>query len=254
MKKTLLLCGALLALTASTAFATSGTVQLTWNDCGPDGGVASTTWPCTANSTALTRFVGSFSSSKQMDFFVAQDVTVDAQFGAASVPDWWQMGDAPACRAGSFSLSLDTSSLPGAGASCPDTWDAGASATGLITLYEPGFGGANRVRVKLAIARSATDGVTLSAGQEYTSFILRFNRAKTVGTPSCAGCNTPVSIVLNSIILYNNPPAQVEADAWTLFAPGPSGNCSQGNGGDLGTCAATPARNKTWGAVKALYR
>lgn len=258
MKKTLLLCGALLALMASAAFANTGTVNVRWNDCAGDGGVTTTTWPCNVNSTSLVRFVGSYTGDKQMDFFVAQDVTLDLQLSSPNVPDWWQMGDPPACRAGTLSLSLDTSSLPGTGASCPDTWDAGASATGLLTLYDPGFPNGmnpNRVRIKLAIARSATDGVTLTAGQEYTSFILRFNRTKTVGSPSCAGCATPVSIVLNSIINYNNPPIQTEAsEAWTMQLPGPGGNCAQGNGGDLGLCAATPTKNKTWGAVKALYR
>jgi hypothetical protein len=253
MKKTLLLCGALLALTASAALANTGTVTLAWNDCSADGGVASTTWPCTVNSTQFVRFIGSFNINKQFDYFVAEDITLDAQFTSAGVPDWWQMGGG-GCRQGTMSTVFDATSLPGGGAGCPDTWDNGANGTGGISLYDVGYGGANRIRIKIAVARPSNLGITLDPGQEYLSFIVRFNRSKTVGTPSCAGCNTPVSMVLNSITLYNNPPIQTEAEQFELSAPGPSGSCAMGNGGDPVTCAATPTRNKTWGAVKALYR
>src|SRR5262249_12832246 len=53
MKKTLLIAGALLALTASMSFA--GGVNLSWNDCGA-AGAASVTKTCTNNASVGTLY------------------------------------------------------------------------------------------------------------------------------------------------------------------------------------------------------
>jgi len=82
---------------------------------------------------------------------------------------------------------------------------------------------------------------------------------KTVGTGACAGCQTGVCIVFNSILL-NTP---ILANDRTLSGPSngtDSNYCMWQGGGNptvgviTGCPAATPTKQRTWGAVKALYR
>jgi hypothetical protein len=98
----------------------------------------------------------------------------------------------------------------------------------------------------------------LAGGQEYFSFNIGISNVKSVGTGNCAGCSTPICIVFNSInlttpIVTNNvklsgPSNGTDADFATW--QGGAGVIVEGT---PGCGAATPTRNSTWGAVKAMY-
>jgi hypothetical protein len=88
------------------------------------------------------------------------------------------------------------------------------------------------------------------AGVEYVGPVVSMNFNRTVGSPSCDGCGTPVCLVLTHLVLGT-------VDMTTPFA-GADGNMVTWQGAGLtpgGVCqAATATRRTVWGAVKALYR
>jgi hypothetical protein len=118
-----------------------------------------------------------------------------------------------------------------------------------------GFGTA---RIVMAVALPVSELADLEAGQEYFSFRLRIDNAKTVGSASCGGCAIPVCLHLLSITL-RTPVAGTERHL-TTPANGPTSFIAAWQGGAtsppnvVGCPVATPTRRETWGAVKALYR
>lgn len=83
---------------------------------------------------------------------------------------------------------------------------------------------------------------------------LQISHVKTTGLGACSGCGTPVCIVFNSLTVYDYPPfGGVRA-----YVPNPlQRNFVTWQGGTSGMAicpAATPARNRTWGVLKTLYR
>lgn len=100
----------------------------------------------------------------------------------------------------------------------------------------------NRARLSVGI-RGAT---FFYAGDHKYAFhlVIRTDRA-----PSCQGCSHPVAIVWNDAWLGREGGAELHLEGTGKVSP-----CVTVNGATATTCAATPVRNKTWGAIKALYR
>jgi hypothetical protein len=99
----------------------------------------------------------------------------------------------------------------------------------------------------------------LAGGQEYYSFSLLIDHQKTVGTASCGGCTSAACLNLISInvktadlanhVLLTGPANGFDSE-WASW---------QGGGGVVvngiaGCDGATPTRQRTWGAIKSLYR
>jgi hypothetical protein len=96
----------------------------------------------------------------------------------------------------------------------------------------------------------------LASGVEYIGIPLTINFTRTLGSPSCAGCSTPVCVTLTQLqvaattpaggVTLTNPdiPPDGNVVTWQGGGPGPGGICQ----------AATPTRRAIWGSVKALYR
>ena len=87
-----------------------------------------------------------------------------------------------------------------------------------------------------------------SPATEYYAFKVIISNARTVGSPSCAGCTDAACIVLNSIRITQAYPATYYP---TITNPAIS-NFVTWRGG-TGGCS-TAARNVTWSSIKALYR
>ena len=117
--------------------------------------------------------------------------------------------------------------------------------------YTPGFGGPNRARVRTACA---VNGTTLVNGvDEYYIQRILITNARSTGVGACSGCQDGACIVLNSTLLTQ--PAGV-GDYLLTNPLNRNWVQWQGGAGDVpGGCpAATPTQNRTWGAVKSLYR
>ena len=251
MKRVTLLCGLLLAMTATVAAAAPG-VGLHWNACVGDAGTVNRNFACNSNA-GTNQLVGSFELGADLPGVVGTEIVVDFASAGASLPAWWAFKNVGTCRQASLTMNTVISAT----ATCVD-WAAGAGAGG-IGAYNIGTRGPNTARMVAALAVAASGAADLAPGTEYFSFNMLINNAKTVGTGACAGCQTAVCIVFNSINVV--PPAP----AVGIKLTGPSNGFDadfatwQGGagvvvGGVSGCGAATPTSNKTWGAVKSLYR
>jgi hypothetical protein len=162
-----------------------------------------------------------------------------------SVPSWWQL-QTGGCRAGSLSA---TCQFPGLSA-CGNPWsDAGVSGSAydmnLPCCFLP-----NIARIRAVGAVQSADAVAVHPGLEYYAFEIRIDRRKSIGAGSCAGCPISACIELSFIKLYQptsmlNDPAITRTDQNRYVTY---------NGAQVSDCAITPVRNRTWGAVKAIYR
>jgi hypothetical protein len=244
MKKTLLMAGALLALTAGIASAQGG-INLSWNDCGTFGTLQKN-FACTSNSGANVMYA-SVMVGAPIPNLNGQASVLDMQTNQAALSNWWQFNTG-GCRFNSTSfLSVDYNFVAGP-FNCTDIWGGGAS--GGIN-YAPGFSGPNRARIRTVGAIIGT--TSMADATEYYIQKITFTNARSTGAGACAGCSDGVCIVFNSILL-TQPAGQGDFTVsntldrnWVQFQGGAAnvtGGCPQ----------ATPTQNRTWGSVKSLYR
>ena len=241
MKKTLLMAGALLALTAGIASAAGG-INLSWNDCGA-AGTASKTFACTSNTLTGAIMVASAIAPVPMDQLNGEESEMLLQTNAAALSPWWHL-ETGGCRS-ALSASFDFTSGP---FTCADVW-TGNGAGGLS--YDANYLGApNRARIRTIGAipgSTAIDDVT-----EYYFFKVTLLGAKTTGTGACAGCTDGMCIVFTQLKLTQ----PLGVGDYTLTNPILRQHVTWQTGGSLaGQCpAATPTQTRTWGSVKSLYR
>ena len=252
MKKSILLCGLLLAATASLASAASG-VNLRWNACIGDAGASNRNFACNVN-TGTNLLVGSFEVGADLADVSGNEIIVDLASADPTLPAWWQFRNAGTCRTSSMTFNTV---LSAAAINCFD-W-ANGGATGGVGAYNVGTPTPNCARLIAASAVPASGLAILTPATEYFSFNLLVNNLKTVGTGSCLGCQSPVCIVFNSL----NLTTPIAANNRKLFGPanGTDSNFATWQGGlgvttsrGQGCPAATPTRSTTWGSVKSLYR
>ena len=252
MKKVTLLCGLLLALSASVAAAAG--VGLRWSACLSDGGLINRAFACNSNAGTNT-LVGTFQTNAAgLDQVSGNEVVIDLASATNPLPAWWLMKNAGTCRQAALTMNFVA---PATAVNCTD-WAIGAAAGG-IGAYNVGLRGPNTARIVAALAVAPDNLQNLTGGQEYFSFNVNISNAKTAGTGNCAGCQDPVCIVFNSINLTT--PILANNVLLSGASNGTDGNfCTwQGGGspvvGPISGCPqATPTHNKTWSQVKALYR
>lgn len=242
MKKTLLISGVLLALTASVASA--GGVNLSWTDCGV-AGAADATFLCNTNSGAPFTLVASFQPNADGNT-VSNEWVVDLEAAGADLPPWWSFKGAGRCR--DVSMTQNTNYTLGP-FTCLDPW---AGAVGLQGFsYNLAFSGPNTARIVGFQSLPASAPSPLAAADEYYSVTLVINRAKTVGTGFCDRCLEDVCIVLNEITVIAGDGSQykISNPKDRNFATWQGGTVS-----NPGCPLATPTNKSSWGQVKSLYR
>jgi hypothetical protein len=251
MKKVTLLCGLLLAVSASVAAANPG-VGIRWSACLSDGGTLNKAFACNAN-TGGSQIIGTFELGADLGSTSGEEIIIDLASASTPLPDWWGFFNAGTCRQGALAISP---AAPLTAANCLD-W-AGGLATAGIGAYQIGKRGPNTARIVAASAVPPASLQDLTSATEYFSFALSITNVKTVGTGACAGCLDPVCIVFNSL----NMTTPILANNVKLTGPSngtDSNYCTWQGGagvvtpGGSGCPAATPTKNATWGQVKALY-
>jgi hypothetical protein len=252
MKKVILLCGTLLALTAAVASAAPG-LNLRWVACFGDAGTFNRNFACNVN-TGTNQLTGSFELGVELLQASGNEIVVDIATASPALPAWWAFRNVGTCRQASLTMNTTISA---AAVNCID-W-ANGGATGGIGAYTVGAGGPNTARIVAAAAVPPTGLVDLFPAQEYFSYNFLINNAKTVGTGLCDGCLVPACIVFNSLKITT----PVAANDRTLAGPtnGTDSHFATWQGGagvvsgrGQGCPAATPTRSTTWGQVKTLYR
>jgi hypothetical protein len=202
-----------------------------------------------------------------MDSVSGMEIRVEFWSASASLPDWWQFKNIGTCRQSSLNFSTI---IPPAAVNCSD-WASG-NASGGIGAYTVSGLSPNMATVLVAEAVPSTALASLDPGTEYFLCSLTINHLKTVGAPSCTGCDVPVCVVFSAVnvdtpIFANNRRFWTGANNvasqlanWQNGSPvNPFIGGSTMTGGPRTTLegcvlSSTPTRNSTWGAVKALYR
>jgi len=237
-------------------------VALAWNHCfGAAGAAQNAAFACDTNAGAHV-MTGSFRLDQAYPHVIGMEIIIDLASDSPVLPDWWQFKNDGTCRQTSMAANF----VPDVSDLVCDDWGAGLQIGGVggyCTAQLVGGCGVpgqapNTARIKLIEAVAPLDQQDLLANQDYFSFHVVFNHQKTVGSGSCAGCDVPVCIVLNSI----NVVEQGNVSHRFLSSPiAPSSNFvswqgggNPANGGAIGCPAATATRRSTWGNVKSMYR
>jgi hypothetical protein len=247
--KTLLFCALLLAGTVGIASAAG--LNLGWLDCAGLGAGADTrTFACNTNTGGGHILVGSFVAPAGLDNVNGFQGLVYLQTQGATISPWWDIGDPPHCRAATAaSFSADFSTGP---FSCVDYF-AGQALGGGFYVLPPNGGGANWAELRVGFA-IASGFAPVAENDEVYLFKATFNNSRTVGLGGCTGCTDEVCFVFRDALVTNDPGlggtdadmtspalrAHVTWQGWTSTNPG----CPE----------ATPAKSRTWGSIKALYR
>lgn len=274
MKKTLLLTGVLLALTASLAAAGTVGLNLGWGAFCPTNvsSMINVSDPCDGTTGAVYQLVGSIKLPATLSQVLAEETSVDIQEGAAILSDYWHLEDEnqpgqanPAgCRGtaatgpyagnvGSLSFQVNNALFPLTFTGCVKFW--GTAPSGGVN-YQPGVFAPNRARLLGHYAKSP--GSTMTAGVQYGSFIANIDTNHQINDPLnppsyvCAGCQDGVCIVYNECIV-RQPPGVAGGDV--LVSTQDIRRYVTWQGGQGTDCpAATPTHRATWGQVKSLYR
>jgi hypothetical protein len=238
---------ATLALLVPEMSAAQPGVNITWGEgCYPENPSGLKTFACNTNVGAADA-VASFRLAGDQPLFIGIAVTCDLFADSGTLPDWWQFYNQGSCRRAALTASADFISAPQL--QCVDPWQGqalgGIGAYQTIATVPPlpsGYPNAARLKVFLTVPYP----IPLTAGVEYYGVRLRIAYARTVGDSSCAGCDVPMAIGLNSIqAAESNGYSEFLSDAITqrcMFWQRTYRPCW------------VPTRNVTWGQVKSLYR
>lgn len=175
--------------------------NLSWNACLSEGGSANKDFACTTN-TGTNVLYGSFVLDVDQPLCIGIEAMVEISAMSDSLPAWWQFFNADACRRTSLSTSFDFSNDPGT--ACTEMWlGAGVGGIGAYHTYwttpRVPSGLANQARIRFGAAVPAGAPMQLTAGVEYYAFKLLVNNTKATGATACAGCTTPVCILLSEL-------------------------------------------------------
>lgn len=247
MRKTLLMAGALLVMTAT--FANAAGLELAWNACfGQAGTVQTRTSACAAN-TGNQALYASFRPPAGVNAMEGVDVFVDFQTSGGSLGCWWDMSIANPTRnpalVGLHVSPADANGVPLVLCDNHYFLDNGASGGGGMVVTA-----ADRGQMKGFTAIAAGLGSPIPAEAQQYAFGFRITNIATVG--ACTGCTKTVCLVLNTINLTSSSTPTV-----VLQSPNPGSQnwiTFQGDAQTTGCPGATPTRNATWGSVKSLYR
>lgn len=257
-RATIVAVGLFLLLAPTAARAAQG-LNLAWDRClGEGSGVQNANFACNTNSGSHV-MVGSFVLANDFPDVIGTEVVLELASASAALPAWWQFHSGT-CRQSTLAIHLQPNP---ADVVCVD-WSDLQAAGGFAAYCTAQFQcisapSANNVAIlKLVGAVPPASAQDLTAGVEYFDFNVLIPHAKTVGIGSCAGCDVPVCLVLNSI----NVVALDNVEQRFLATPtGPGTNFVTWQGGGVpvtprgtGCPAATPSRRSTWGSVKSLYR
>lgn len=221
-----------------------GAINLSWGDCGGYG-TANRSFACDTNADS-SLMVATFAVDVGGPCFVGASCVIDVQVAGALLPGWWQLMNPGSCRERSL---IAMAPILHPEVSCADP--AQGCGTPGVSMYTVGEGGPNRARIVTSYSMPCAFCSPTGAGLEYYAIRLVLRTDRTIGLGSCDGCQAAACIVLNSVSVYAANP-----DPWdhlelstplqrnTITWQGGAGNCP----------GATPAINRTWGALKSAYR
>lgn len=239
-----------LALAVLGATSASAQVHLRWNECfGGPTATTDRTFACDRN-TGSERLVLSFAP-----FFAVQGVSgFEATIGlgttGAPMPSWWLLGQSGMISGGCSRPGVIANPVPD-----PSWTSCSAPLNGLTYAFyqmqpmTPQF-----ALLKLTVAPVDTARIAPSDGEVFV-VTLTVPHARSTLPDSCAGCSAPVCLQVMTFAIDTIDPEPYRD--WIDLTAAPENGLVvwQGALGGLATCPGiVPTRNRTWGAIKSMYR
>lgn len=217
--------------------------NLSWDACGSDG-VVLKEFACDRNTGAHV-VLGSTRPYTDLPAVVGMSAELDLVVPSTGWPDWWRFFVEGACRRASLSATFLDPAF-GAGV-CADPWQG--RATGIVMSYLLESSWYGLARLQLSSALPTGDSVAVAANEQIYLFTVRFDHQLTVGSGACTGCRLPVCILLRRVTLHQ----PIGVGDYTYNGPDERDNVFwQSSSLPSGCFVAT--RNRTWGAIKGMYR
>lgn len=249
MRAALLLTIALLGPAGGPAPCRASGLNLFWDQCAAAGGQTTKLFACDTNAGAGI-LVASVILPADMPMFAATSVVFDFYLAEGATPPWWQVAPGQ-CRANSVRASFDPAFFPES-EQCAPLW--GGQVPLQVQQIQTGIYGAAHFRLNSGAAVPQGYEIPLVAdGAEWIAARVVVFHAKTTGASTCTGCRTGACIMLEEMNLQQ-PPGM--GDYRVTYAA--TSNWAAHNAeffiSSRGPECTTPALNRTWGAIKTLYR
>jgi hypothetical protein len=228
--------------------ASAAGLSLTWDLCATNAGAQTNKVFDCSDPSGFAQIFGVFNSPAPVDS-AWLEISIDLQVDAPALPSFWQFNTTTTPWACNDGLISQSSRPPSSICSAVNPYAVGVGCPAVSRMtYHPGIGGPSRGRVVDSFCPRMPRVLT---GVNYYGFHYDFLMATaTEAGSSCDGCTTPAAIVWNSAVLRPDSPAKPTVE---ITGAGIVGNCVTVLGA-ASICSATPARNRTWGALKSLYR
>jgi hypothetical protein len=223
-------------------------------DCGTPE--TSITNACTSNAGSALVLTGTIvvpAATKKA--FVGTVAILAISNGTPLISNWWRLDTGGGqCRGYYSALSAvlgPTLSTP----QCTATiWD-NKTPQQTFAIAQTTYPSQERIYIDGVLAEQDYYDFAGDDATELMDFRLTVSNAASVGTGSCSGCTQGACIVLNEIHLegandlspsdFLRVTTPLNGRNYVAYQPGAPAGCG---------IYATPARNRTWGALKSLYR
>jgi hypothetical protein len=261
MKKMLLICGALLAFSATAALAqvTTPGLYLSWGTCAGDGLVANKVVACTA-TTGSNLMVLSWVPAAEIPLLNSVEGVVNFSFLGGTTPAWW--GNTCTGRTTFSGITADLI-VSGSAVNCVDAW--GGVAGGGIAAYNYDASGAlwmgpGTTTLDLLGYLAAGTELDATVGQEFFLFNVKIGNAKARVADACPGCLVQTCINFKRVQITQPTGAPIDITDNSNLQPTDTQPLTphfitwQANPGVTTCLAASSATKSSWGSIKALYR
>lgn len=236
MRRPAVLLAALAVLAPATCFA-QGALLLDWDGCSADG-TKDKFFACDTNVGDPFEMYASIRLPATLPALGTATFSFHVNVEGAGIPPWWQTAFG-ACRSQALDVPFQPAHFLTA---CPVLWNS-SEIGGTFQLRDstdPAFD----FQVYGAAAGAASRA--LADGTEYVVLKITLDRTRSVGPDACAGCALGAEIVFDLCDLQQGG----NYPRWTITAPAwPGANRVTWNAGPPVATA-----NRTWGAIKGLYR
>ncbi len=260
----------LLVFAAAPALAQPGDALLRWDECAGKGGAQNTVFGCDTNAGVST-LVCSIVPPAGYDPLLAYVTGIHAQLGfrdgppcdgpgpcrGPDQPSWWRL-DPAGCRAGSLTSSNAFGFAPfTTGGGCVDPWAHRNSIGAPPSITYPvldSYWGVFSDRSIVEVGFDLVGGtLALTPGVEYYALRLELDHAGATGDGSCGGCCQPYVALMGAVRLHVDAPGG-PGDIFVQPTSYPGYVSWNGPIYPAPACGPTPARARSWGYVKSLYR
>jgi hypothetical protein len=231
-----------LATSGAIALASTPGINLSWDDCSTSPASANQTYACDGKLGSVVSLQGTFRNAYDVGSFYGLESTLMFVW-PGSVPDFWRIGPG-GCDLNAFGLAHTSATPPCA---TPSIFDST-----LYGGYTVDYPTPNRLLLRIdTLTDPYPNWPSAMAGALYPAFKVSFDVDAGIAH-GCLGCDVPSCIVLQSVEVFGINPNQ----DYLILDPDVRNWCTWQGGaiGGAGCPGATPTSNRTWGAVKTLYR